>query len=108
MMYPKREYVRSPALLRACRQLHCQLCGASDGTIVAAHSNAGEHGKGRAIKADDNRVAALCHRCHHEIDQGHRLSAEERSQMWLRAHTRTVASLTRRGLWPADVPVPAP
>mgnify|MGYP003353935617 FL=1 len=60
---------RNKALLEAVRESPCQICGAEDGTVVAAHSNQLRDGKGKAIKAHDFRIAALCYRCHHEIDQ---------------------------------------
>lgn len=65
---PKFDYVRSPALLKACRELACQHCGKEDGTVVAAHSNQGKHGKGRSVKASDVYVAALCFNCHTVLD----------------------------------------
>lgn len=103
---PKREEVRSPALLAACREIPCQHCCAMDGTVCAAHSNWQEHGKGGAQKADDNRVAALCGRCHGDLDQGSRMSGEERRAMWDAAHARTVVALVGARLWPVEVPVP--
>lgn len=103
---PKFAYIRSPKLLKACRDLPCQICGIEDGTIVAAHSNQGRHGKGRSIKASDVFVASLCHYCHYEIDQGGTYPAEERQLIWQSAHVRTVASLVREGRWPPGVPIP--
>lgn len=99
-------YVRSPALIEACRQIPCQHCGAEDGTVCAAHSNWSEHGKGRGIKASDIYVASLCHRCHSELDQGSMWSREERRRIWDVAHFRTVVLLNKLGLWPAGVPQP--
>lgn len=104
--FPKRQYVRSPALLKACRSLPCQHCGRDDGTVCAAHSNQSQHGKGKAIKASDVFVAALCSTCHFDLDQGSRLSREERIVMWFAAWRATVRELLRRGLWPSNVPVP--
>ena len=104
MMYPKHEYVRSPKLLKAVRELSCQSCGADYG-VQAAHSNWGG-GKGRSIKADDNHIAALCSVCHTAIDQGHLLSREQRMKLWVVAHYRTVRKLTQSGMWPAEVPIP--
>ncbi len=103
---PKTAYTRSPELLKACRTIPCQHCGTSDGTIVAAHSNWSEHGKGRSIKASDQFVAALCYACHSELDQGPFLSAQGRKAMWQAAHEKTVARLRELGRWPEDVPVP--
>ena len=73
--------------------------------VQAAHTNWG-HGKGRGIKSDDNRIAALCLKCHYEVDQGKNLSREERQEMWEKAHKRTVETLIAQDRWPKDVPIP--
>lgn len=66
-------------------------CGKhNDGTIVAAHSNQLRDGKGRGLKAHDFRVAALCHECHSELDQGAKLTKEERMNMWEESHRATI------------------
>ena len=104
MKFPKHQYVRSPKLLRLVASLDCQLCGSGD-MVQAAHSNWGG-GKGRGIKADDNLVAALCLRCHFEIDQGKNLSGDQRQAAWEKAHHATVSALVDQGLWPAGVPLP--
>ncbi len=104
--YPKHQYVRSPALMKAYREIPCQACGADDGTVCGAHSNWSVHHKGGRIKADDNRCASMCMRCHSAIDQGSRLSREERVTLWTEAHRKTVRELLRRGLWPSNVPIP--
>lgn len=101
--YPKHQYIRSKALLRAVAGLECQACGRWP--TQAAHANWGG-GKGKGIKADDSMTAALCLACHWEIDQGHKLSKDERIEMWTQAHKKTVAALQAKGLWPDDVPVP--
>jgi hypothetical protein len=74
--------------------------------VQAAHTNWGG-GKGRGVKADDNLVAALCLKCHYDIDQGKELSKEDRQKMWEQAHIATVKKLYIDGLWPVDVPIPA-
>ena len=100
----KHQYVRSKALLKAASSLDCQACG-SPYMVQAAHTNWG-HGKGRGIKADDNMIAALCLKCHYEVDQGKNLSREERQDLWEKAHKRTVETLITQGVWPKDVPIP--
>jgi hypothetical protein len=65
----------------------------SDGTVVAAHSNQLRDGKGRGLKAHDYRIAALCYRCHMELDQGLKMSKEERVNMFETAHRATVGWL---------------
>lgn len=106
MMFQKFEYVRSRAILEACREIPCQNCGVADGTVCAAHSNQSRHGKGRSIKASDQYVASLCYKCHTELDQGSHMSRSERVAMWDNAHRNTVRKLVRIGLWPANVPIP--
>lgn len=102
---PKLDTVRSKPLLEACRRLACQHCGANAG-VAAAHSNWSTHGKGKALKATDVRVAALCWSCHLDIDQGSRMNRQQRQSLWWRAHIRTVQALVALGLWPASIAVP--
>jgi hypothetical protein len=105
MMFPKHQYVRSKAMMEAYRKIPCQHCGADDGTVCGAHANWG-FGRGRGIKADDNRCASLCFRCHSHLDQGKNLSKAERQELWDAAHIKTVTTLVRSGEWPLDVPIP--
>jgi hypothetical protein len=84
---------RNKKLLEVLRKSPCQCCGAMDGTVVAAHSNQLRDGKGRSIKAHDYRVAALCFKCHSELDQGSRMTRLERVEMWEEAHRKTIAWL---------------
>lgn len=81
---------RSRKLLDAARELPCQHCGVSDGTVVAAHSNQLRDGKGRGLKAHDYRIASLCFTCHAELDQGSKMSKQERVEMWEEAHRKTI------------------
>ena len=103
-MYAKHQYIRSKKLLKLVAGLDCQACGSGQ-MVQAAHTNWGG-GKGRGIKADDNLVAALCLKCHFEVDQGKDLTKDERQLMWYLAHNLTVEKLCERGLWPDNVPVP--
>jgi hypothetical protein len=89
---------RNQKLLVACREIPCQLCGAEDGTVVAAHSNQLRDGKGRGLKASDYRIASLCFRCHTEIDQGKDLNRVMRVELWELAHRKTIGELFERGL----------
>jgi hypothetical protein len=41
-----------------------------------------------------------------ELDQGSKLSKEERQSIWQVAHRKTVQRLVMLHLWPHDVPVP--
>jgi hypothetical protein len=104
MSFLKHQYIRSKKLLKLVAGLDCQACG-SGNMVQAAHTIWGG-GKGRGVKADDNLVAALCLKCHYEIDQGKDMSKEERQEMWEQAHIATVKKLYIQGLWPVDVPIP--
>ncbi len=89
---------RNQRLLEAVRAFPCQICGREDGTVVAAHSNQLRDGKGRGIKAHDYRIAALCFKCHAEIDQGSKMSRSEREAAWEKAHRSTVGLLFESGV----------
>lgn len=102
---PKHIYVRSAVLLARVRTLPCMVTGVY-GHTEPAHSNWGEHGKGKAIKADDNRVAAIASWIHRELDQGSRLTEAQRKALWWRAHVATVRLLLATKQWPARVPIP--
>jgi hypothetical protein len=103
-LFKKHAYVRSKKLLKLVASLDCQRCGSGQ-MVQAAHTNWGG-GKGRGIKADDNLVAALCLKCHYEIDQGANLDKNERQQLWNQAHQKTVDLLTSTGQWPKNIQLP--
>ena len=84
---------RNKPLLEVVREAPCQLCGAQDGTVVAAHSNQQRDGKGTGIKAHDYRIAALCYGCHMQLDQGSKMSKEDRVDIWEMAHRKTIGWL---------------
>ena len=88
---------RNKKLLELVRQCPCQNCGIEDGTVVAAHSNQLRDGKGRGLKAHDYRIAALCFRCHTELDQGTKMSKAERVESWEDAHRCTIGWLFEKG-----------
>lgn len=69
----------------------------ADGTLVAAHSNQLRDGRGRSLKSHDFRIAYLDFSCHAEIDQGSRMSRQERIDAWEDAHRRTIAWLFESG-----------
>jgi hypothetical protein len=85
----KQPRYRNPAVLFEARMFPCQYCGADDATIVAAHSNWPEHGKGMSIKAHDCFVAYLCSGCHALVDSS-AASAKVRRALWDAAHKRSV------------------
>ncbi|SIT43694.1 Gp74 [Paraburkholderia piptadeniae] len=72
----KREW-HDAKMRNACRDQICYLrvpalCPQRDPeeTIVPAHSNESEHGKGGARKADDRYTVPACFWCHAWLDQG--------------------------------------
>lgn len=94
----KTNYYRSPKMMEVVRSLPCANCGAEDGTVCGAHANWSWANKGRGIKADD-LVAALCHKCHMQLDQGSTLSRSERESMWLRAFYQTMSEGFKAGVF---------
>ena len=88
---------RNKKLLEIVRESPCQHCGIQDGTIVAAHSNQLRDGKGRGLKCSDAMIAALCYRCHSDIDQGRSLSKDQRVEMFESAHRATIGWLFENG-----------
>jgi Fe-S oxidoreductase len=89
---------RNKKLLESVRNAPCMNCGIENGTVVAAHSNQLRDGKGRGIKADDYRIAALCYSCHYQLDQGNRLSKDQRVELWENAHRKTIGWLFDSGI----------
>ena len=72
-------------------------CGAQDGTVVAAHANWSDFGKGMGHKASDAAIAFMCGRCHSEIDQGAKLTKAERRSKWVEAAVKTWVWLAETG-----------
>lgn len=76
---------------------HCMGCGkANEGDVVAAHRN---EGKGAGLKNPDFMWAALCTlKCHYELDQGNKMTREEKRAFWNAAYWRTQMWLWTSGL----------
>ena len=69
----------------------CFGCGRmNDGSVVGAHANWSDYGKGMSIKAHDVYVAGLCAGCHRELDQGKSMNKEEKRAFWESAWRKTV------------------
>jgi hypothetical protein len=100
---PKFNYYRNTKHLKNVASLPCQNCHI-EGETQAAHSNWAEHGKGRGIKASDEFTAALCQKCHMELDSGARLSKDQRRLLWQMAYQKTVSNLKSNGQWPDHLP----
>ncbi len=92
---------RNRALLNLAYQLPCTLRieGVCQGGMgEPCHSNQSRHGKGGAMKAHDHYFAAGCRACHVEIDQGVRLTREEKFDIWQRGYEMTQDMLWEKGL----------
>lgn len=86
---------RSKTLLDAARDQACVMCGAQDGTVVAAHRN---EGKGMGLKVPDYWNAWLCHACHSRLDQVKDMTREQRRAFWNEAFVRTAAQWFEQGI----------
>jgi ribosomal protein S27AE len=89
-------YENEPYLALA-KGMPCVACGADDGTIVAAHSNLQEHGRGSFRRADDYAVMWLCGRCHYDLDYGTTMNREEKYEFTLRMIVRSFGLAMERG-----------
>lgn len=107
-VYLPRGMFRNERLLGLARKIErCQNCGSHAGN-VPAHSNYGEHGKGKGLKAHDCFFAALCDRCHKWLDNqgGHgkdpggvyENTPADKHAMFMRAMWRTWLEFWRGGL----------
>lgn len=90
--------MKNRKLLDLARDQPCVMCKSQDGTVVAAHSNLLEHGKGKGLKAHDGMAAWLCYRCHSQYDQGSTMSREERRDFILTAICRTYMEMWNQEL----------
>lgn len=105
--YLSRGMFRCPKLTALANGMRCQNCGAEDDTIVAAHSDLQEHGRGKDNPSHDCFHAWLCVRCHHWLDHGsvgrdpsklYECTREGKRDMFFRAMHRTWLELWRRKL----------
>lgn len=97
----KREPYRSRALLNAAQGEPCTMrspmCNGDPATVVCAHSNLGEDGKGMGQKADDDISVYACHDCHWWYDQGPAPRAEKQA-VFDRAFVRTYKRRKAEGI----------
>ena len=93
-MNQRQQPYRSKRWLAAVGQIECcVLCGSYG--VQVAHRN---EGKGMGQKCDDSLTAAICVKCHHEIDNGRHMTREQRRALLDKAIVQTIQDLTRRGL----------
>lgn len=89
---------RNKKLRDSARDESCVECGAQDGTVVWAHSNGSEFGKGMGIKASDAAGFYCCARCHSEHDQGRQFSKEEKRQREYRWIAKSLVRAIEKGV----------
>jgi hypothetical protein len=91
---------RSRKLLDSARDMPCTwpLTHNCAGDVVAAHSNQLRDGHGRSIKAHDYRIAYLCCAAHFDLDQGSKLTKQERREGFDEAHRVSVGLMFERGV----------
>jgi hypothetical protein len=92
---------RSRDLLNLCYEFDCLLridSVCTGGTGEPCHANWPEHGKGAGMKAHDCYAVPGCRACHMALDQGSKLSGEQRKDIWLRAFWKYLPQLWQRGL----------
>lgn len=84
----ERKWFEAVAAVENC--VLCQRFG-----VQVSHSN---QMRGKSQKSNPWNTAALCPQCHHEIDNGHVLSREERRALHDKAIVRTHDVLISRGV----------
>jgi len=94
MNYLKTPKFQSEKLRRAVASQECGACGSMAGS-QAAHQN---ELKGMGLKVSDARCAALCVNCHRELDQGTKMTREERREFWKNAYITTIVRMIERGM----------
>lgn len=82
---PERRY------LDACRGERCYLgilgvCRGDRETVVPAHANWGQYGKGMGLKAGHQYTVPACAECHYELDFGRLFSKDGKRAIWERAY----------------------
>ncbi|MCH7381622.1 MULTISPECIES: hypothetical protein [Acinetobacter] len=80
--------MRDAKRLAEIRKLPCIKCG-SPAPSQAAHSNFGEHGKGRGIKAQDSHTIPLCVNCHRWLDGYFEMTREQSKEWFAQALEKT-------------------
>lgn len=103
-MLAKRQPYRNQKILSAAKGEDCTMnspwCNYNPETVVAAHSNYQEDGKGMGKKSDDLFVAFCCSGCHDWFDGRIRDGSTEadRRDAFHRAMKRTWKRLIDRGI----------
>ena len=89
---------RDAKLLKLARGQSCVSCGIEDGTVVWAHANGYEWGKGMGIKSHDCMGMMLCAECHARLDQGSLWNREQKREFTYRMICKTHIRLWEQGM----------
>jgi len=98
MLKSKSTTISNPKLLRLAKDQECVSCGVQDRTIVSAHSNLYEHGRGMSKKSCDSMIMWLCSNCHYALDYGTAMSKEEKVEFTYRNICKTY-----KRMWELDL-----
>lgn len=101
MTLQKNKPLHSKVLRNSARGEDCTLilsqCRNRTETVILAHSDFIEHGKGIGLKGSDDEAMYCCFECHsawHLLD----IPEEERRELYERAKTRTHGRMRDKGL----------
>lgn len=100
----KDERYENKAIRDSAKGEHCQvnsfMCNHKPETVVWAHSNYPEHGKGTGLKAHDIFGCYSCSQCHMWLDCIHSIVCEAKQQKdhFIRAMHRSWLILVRKGV----------
>lgn len=103
-MFEKRLPYRNPEITKSAKGETCTLrlngCGGADGTVVWAHSNYLEDGKGASQKADDIFGCYACQNCHDILDgrKAAGYSIDEMPDLFHRAMKLSLRKLLDKGV----------
>ena len=97
---------RNQKLRDDARGQECCNCFTQDDTIVSAHANGVNSGKGMGHKCTDVLTAWLCWKCHGWLDQGHGPdptgryigTRPDKKEMWEQAFHKTMVRRFEKGL----------
>lgn len=96
---PKKRAGHDKATRDLCAGEQCYLrlvpCSGDD-TVVPAHSNQQQHGKGMGLKASDEFTVPACAACHAELDQGAQFTKEQKRDAWDSAYARWLVERAKK------------
>lgn len=88
---------RNKAILASAMGERCTVCGADDGTVVWAHCNEQQAGKGMGHKSHDLIGAYMCQR-HHDLYDGRAggLDRDAKKSLFAEAYVKTMIRIAEK------------